>query len=175
MRIYVGLLRGINVGGRNKLPMADLRAICESAGLEKVRSYIQSGNLVFQSDKLEAVIAAKLEDEIESRFGFRPRVQILPAEDVSKAAREYPFPVNDHKLAHLLFLDAQPEEAAIARLKEVDYSPDEFEVGDRVVHLYFPNGVIGSRIDSGKIERILGVNGTARNWRTVGKLIEMTS
>lgn len=175
MSVYVGLLRGINVGGHNKLPMADLRAICESAGLEDVQTYIQSGNLVFRYPKQVSTLPKKLGDEIESHFGFRPKMIILTSEYFSEAARKYPFTVADHKLASLMFLDSQPKDAAIERLNEVDHSPDQIEVGHRVVHIYFPNGVSGSRTNLAKIERVLGVNGTARNWRTVQKLISMAS
>ncbi len=175
MHIYAALLRGINVGGHNKLPMADLREICRSNGFHDAKTYIQSGNLVFRSaDKAES-ISATLTDSIMERFGFRPDIVIRTAAELKAAAGAYPFDTSDHKKAHILFLDGKTEADSVKELMELECSPDQISVGETEIHCYFPNGVLESNIDFKKMERILGVAGTARNWRTVQKLIELVS
>ncbi|MDH3529834.1 MAG: DUF1697 domain-containing protein [Acidobacteriota bacterium] len=173
MPTFIGLLRGINVGGHNKLPMADLRSICEGIRLKDVRTYIQSGNIVFSSEKTPSRIALELTAEIDHRFGFAPKILILPADEIRKAAESYPFPTDDHRLSHIMFLDARPADDEVAKVNLLKHDPDKLTVGDKAVYFYTPNGISGSKLDLNKIERTLGVNVTTRNWRTVQKLIEM--
>ena len=175
MQTFVALLRGVNVGGHNKLPMADLRSLCESNGLKDVRTYIQSGNIVFRSKKKASTMEAEIAGGIQKRFGFAPKILVLPADEIRKAADSYPFPTDNHKFSHIMFLDAQPGDEAVRKIESMEQGPDKVTVGDRAVFMYFPNGVLGSRLELNKIERILGVHCTSRNWRTVQKLIEMSS
>ncbi|NNE65331.1 MAG: DUF1697 domain-containing protein [Pyrinomonadaceae bacterium] len=173
MQKFIGLIRGINVGGHKKLPMAELRSICEDAGLNEVRSYIQSGNLVFSSNLDKETCARLIYEGINSRMGFTADCMVVEADTFKKIADAYPYSTEDHKHAHLMFLNAEPEGRAIRELEKLDHAPDLFEVRKHVVYFYLPNGISGSRIDYNKVAKILGVSGTARNWRTVRKLFEM--
>ena len=175
MQTFIGLLRGINVGGHKKLPMADLKSICGSIGLDNTKTYIQSGNLVFGSEREPSLISKEIEDGIEDRFGFRPPVLLINSADFQKAAEGYPFSTDDHKHSHLMFLSKQPAKNVVDEIRKLEHEPDLLSVGRRVIYFHFPNGVSGTRIDLGKLERTLKVKCTMRNWRTVQQLIEMAS
>lgn len=175
MSTWIALFRGINVGGHNKLPMAALRAELESLGLKDVRTYIQSGNVAFQASgqgdgALEDEIAAR----IEATHGFRPRVLVLDAQDLRSAMDANPFPEADAepKTVHLYFLAGRPSDPNLEALEDLRSTSERFELADRVLYLHTPKGYGTSRLAS-SIERHLGVEATARNWRTVLKLREM--
>jgi uncharacterized protein (DUF1697 family) len=173
MQTFIALLRGINVGGHHKLPMADLRELCEANGLKDSKTYIQSGNVVFRSGDKKEKISENLSALISERFGFAPRIVIREVDELLAAEKAFPYDTSNHKLAHIVFLDDKPLPEAISQLLELDFSPDEISVVESDVHCYFPNGVLETNIDFKKMERILGIAGTARNWRTVQKVIEM--
>lgn len=175
MPTFIALLRGINVGGHNKVPMAELRSLLEGAGLKEVRTYIQSGNVIFRSDLKSPALESRIGDAIEKSFGFRPAILVITAAELRNAAKDYPFPIDNHKFSHFMFLAGQPGKEAIRNLKKLDPEPDRISLGRNVVYFYFPNGVFGAKIDLTKIEKLIGVNCTSRNWRTVQKLIELSS
>ena len=173
---YVALLRGINVGGRRKLPMRDLATMFEAAGCEDVRTYIQSGNVVFRaSQELADGIPARIADAIESSHGFRISIVMRAAADFDRIVRENPFIASgaDPATLHVGFLAVAPEPGQIANLDPDRSPPDAFEVRDREVYLYFPAGVARSKLDNAYFDRTLNTVCTIRNWRTVGKLHEM--
>ena len=174
---YVALLRGINVGGRHKLPMRDLATMFEAAGCEDVRTYIQSGNVVFRAppmlvDGLSAQITAAIADS----HGFQIPVVTRTVSDFDRIVRDNPFLAAgaDPAKLHVGFLAAAPEPARIARLDPDRSPPDAFEVRDREVYLHFPAGVARSKLDNAYFDRTLNTVCTIRNWRTVGKLHEMS-
>ena len=173
MTLWVMLLRGINVGGANKIKMADLKALVETLGARDVAHYIQSGNLVFSG----VIDATAFEDivarEIELRHGFRPRVLVLAAEDFRGIIAAYPYPEadDDPKTGHVWFLtgDATPDRAALDALAA---ETERFEIAPRAFYLHAPNGIGRSKLAE-KVERLLGVPATARNLNTCAKLVEM--
>lgn len=175
MHVYAALLRGVNVGGHNKLPMAELRELCGSNGLVDVKTYIQSGNVVFRSDGDAKEISDVLSNSIMDRFGFRPGVVVRTSSQLKAAAKTYPFDTSNHKKAHIVFLDDKPKTDSVKQLLELDFAPDQIKVTAGEIHCYFPNGVLETNIGFKKMERILSVSGTARNWRTVQKLIELVT
>lgn len=173
---YVALLRGINVGGRRKLLMRDLTAIFVTAGCEDVRTYIQSGNVVFEAaPALADGLSKRLAAAIAESHGFQVPVVIRTAEDLDRIVRGNPFLAAgaDPAKLHVGFLAAAPEPARIARLDPDRSPPDAFEVRDREVYLHFPAGVARSKLDNAYFDRTLNTVCTIRNWRTVGKLHEM--
>lgn len=175
MPTYLALLRGINVGGNHKLPMAGLRQLLTEAGFGDVATYIQSGNVVFKSKKAKpAALATKIEDAIEDKFGFRPRTLVLSADDFESAATANPFPEAeaDHKTLHLYFLSEKPAAPDLDKLHALKLNGDDFKLIGTVFYLLAPGGVGRSKLAE-KVERALGVAATARNWRTVTKLREM--
>lgn len=175
MTIWIALLRGINVGGNNLLPMKRLAALLELAGCADVRTYIQSGNVVFRH---KAKSAAKLEQlitgAINAEFGFAPRALVIDAAEFEAAAKANPYPQADAepKSLHLYFLELPPPAPDIAAMKKIAVAGEQFVLRDKVFYLYAPDGIGKSKLAE-RVERLLGVAATARNWRTVTTLVEM--
>ena len=171
MTQYVILLRGINVGGRNSLPMKELRDILEQHGCESVQTYIQSGNVVVSSTAPpdSAVIATA----IESRFGFAPRVLVIPGDCFAKIAEANPYKDEEveGKSVHISYLDGEAS-ADIAGLEACKSVSEEFVLTTDAFYLFAPEGIGRSRLAS-RAEKLLGVEATSRNWNTVRKLLEM--
>ena len=175
MKTWIALLRGINVGGHHLLPMKRLAAIVEALGGEGVRTYIQSGNVVF---RCKIVSSAKLEraitDAIEAEFGFAPRVMLIAADAFAAAVAGNPFPhaEADHKSLHLWFLDSPAAGADVVAMEAIKNPNERFALVERVFYLHAPDGIGKSKLAE-RVERLLGVAATARNWRTVTTLVEM--
>lgn len=169
MQTWIALLRGINVGGKNKLAMADLRRELEALGFERVRTYIQSGNVVLESTvRSISAMAKKIADRVELRWGFRPYVLVLSLEAIQQAIDANPWREGsqDPDTVYLYFL-AGPVVDAKLRALEVAKSPTEqYVLTDRVLYLYAPEGVGRSKL-AANVEKFLGVTATARNMRTV--------
>lgn len=175
--VYIALLRAINVGGTKKLLMADLRAMFEAAGCTDVRTYIQSGNVVFRSEpELAARIPALIEAEIAATKGFQVPVVTRSAAEWRAVVAGNPFLAAGVDSAHLHvgFLADAPTAARIAQLDPDRSPPDVFQVRGREVYLHFPNGTARSKLTVDYFDRTLGTTITIRNWRTVRKLREMT-
>lgn len=174
--VYIALLRAINVGGTKKLLMAELRAMFEAAGCTDVRTYIQSGNVVFRAEEaLAQRIPELIEAEIAVGKGFQVPVVTRSAAEWSDVVAGNPFLAAGADPAHLHvgFLADAPTAARIAEL-DPDRSPqDAFEVRGREVYLHFPNGTARSKLTVDYFDRTLGTTITIRNWRTVGKLLDM--
>jgi uncharacterized protein (DUF1697 family) len=175
MTTYIALFRGINVGGKNKLPMKDLVSTLENVGCQEVATYIQSGNAVFQSEKQGAsLLSETIEAAIKERHGFEPRVLVLASKEMERAMRSNPFPEaeSEPKTLHLYFLAAPPESSDLDALEEIKGARERFVLGDGVFYLHAPDGIGRSKL-AANIEKLLGVPTTARNWRTVRKVMEM--
>ena len=175
MSTWIVLLRGINVGGKNILPMNGLVRDLQSLNLENVKTYIQSGNAVFRSSrKVSATLGAKIATKIENRHGFRPRVLILSADQLEDAIESNPFPdaEAEPKTLHLFFLAWAPAAPDIESLTEAKSPSERFHLTDHVFYLHAPDGIGRSKL-AANAEKFLGVAITARNWRTVQKLWEM--
>jgi uncharacterized protein (DUF1697 family) len=141
MKIYVAFFRGINVGGNNPLPMKTLVAALDSIGARKVRTYIQSGNAVFESaEKSLARLSKQLSAEINKRCGFEPHVHILTLEALSKAIAANPFPdaVADPSSLHLGFLSSSPKSPNLAKLATLRTDRERFLLVERVLYLHAP-------------------------------------
>jgi uncharacterized protein (DUF1697 family) len=177
MPTFAALLRGINVGGKNMVPMAELKPALESLGLEDVVTYIQSGNVVFTSSKRSArAVAADVERQIGKVFGIDVAVLLRTPPQLKKIAAANPFMTKgaDRSKLHVVFLDRAPAKAKIAKLDADRSPPDEFAVDGREIYLLLPNGAGRSKLTIDWFERGLGVRATARNWKTLEKLIELT-
>jgi len=173
---YVVLLRGINVGGRAKLPMAALRDICESIGCTSVETYVQSGNAVLKSSLTAGKLPDALEAAIEKRMGFRPRVVVRRNADLVRVLKDNPYPDTEDRFLHVGFLDAKPTKQALASIDGLDLRPEGFTVAGKEIYLNYVEGA-GRSKKLGKVpfEKRLGVAMTARNLRTVAKLAEMSA
>jgi uncharacterized protein (DUF1697 family) len=176
-RVHVALLRGINMGGRKRLPMKDLAHLFADAGAREVRTYIQSGNVVFRAAPGAAgALAAAVEKGMADRFGFTAPVVLRTAEELAAVVADNPFPAAgaDPKALHVLFLAHPPDPERAAGLDPDRSPPDAFALGAREVYLYLPNGVARTRLSNDWFDRRLGTRSTGRNWRTVLTLLEMT-
>jgi uncharacterized protein (DUF1697 family) len=175
MKTWIALFRGINVGGNNKLPMKELAALLEGLGLSGVRTYIQSGNVVFRSSK---GTAAKWSEEIRravaERFGFSPWVLVMDAAALRKIATANPFPQAeaDHKTLHLFFMAGAPGSADRAGLDALKSPTEAWAIIGPVLYLHAPEGIGRSKL-AARAERLLGVETTARNWRTVREVLAL--
>ena len=175
MKTYVAFFRGINVGGKNRLPMKDLVATLENIGCRDVATYIQSGNAVFRSGEQDAsLLAETIEAEIKERHGIEPRVLVLASDEIERAMRSNPFPEaeSEPKTLHLYFLATPPERPDLDVLEGIKGDRERFVLGDGVFYLHAPAGMGRSKL-AASVERLLGVPTTARNWRTVRKVMEM--
>ena len=175
MKTYIVLLRGINVGGKNKLAMEDLVATLENAGARDVATYIQSGNAVFRSEDNDAsLLSDRVRAAIEESHGFEPQVLVLGSEELERAVRSNPFPEaeSDPKTLHLYFLGASPERPDLDGLEGIKGDRERFVLGEDVFYLHAPDGIGRSKL-AANAERLLGVPATARNWRTVRKVMDM--
>ncbi|MGD0641961.1 MAG: DUF1697 domain-containing protein [Roseiarcus sp.] len=175
-RTFVALLRGVNVGGANRLPIAALESIVASAGASHVETFIQSGNVVFEAaaDQGEA-IAAGAQREIERIFGFFAPIVVRDAERWRALAAGNPFVAAGADPAHLhaSCLSAAPSALALAQLDPKRSPPDEFVVVGSEIYLRLPNGVARSKLTNAWFDSRLGVVSTMRNWRTVMRLAAM--
>ena len=172
---YVALLRGVNVGGRNKLPMADLRRIFTDAGCASVRTYIQSGNVVFEAAQdLAERVPEIVTSAVREQFGFETAVIVRSSEELRLVADSNPFDTSgDPRFLHVAFLLDTPDAAAVAGLDPQRSPPDAFEVRGRHVYLHYPNGVAGSKLTNDYLSSQLQTVSTMRNWRTVLTLLDM--
>jgi uncharacterized protein (DUF1697 family) len=173
LNTYIALFRGINVGGHHILPMKSLVEILEGLGCRMVRTYIQSGNVVFQAEKQDRqTIARQISKKISARHGFAPKVLLLEAGKLKKAVTNNPFPTGEGKTLHLFFLEAPAETPDMERLAGLKAKSEQFRLQENIFYLHAPEGIGRSRL-AAKVEQGLGVPVTARNWNTVRKLLEM--
>ncbi len=173
MRTWILLLRGINVGGANKVKMADLRAALTDAGFDAVASYIQSGNLVAGSNLDRAAVCNKVAAVIEAEFGFRPACLALTRHELENAMARNPFAdEDDPKTVHLWFADGEPASAASNALTALAADSERWHLNAQVLYLHAPEGIARSKF-AAAAERKLGVAATARNLRTVRQLLSM--
>ena len=177
MKTWIALFRGVNVGGNNILPMAELRSDLESLNLHNVRTYIQSGNVVFDSaTKTSKSLTERIAQRIEERHGFRPHLFLLSREDLLTAIESNPFPraVSDPKTLQFYFLAEPTSNPDMEALDGVKTPTERFELVDGVFYLHAPDGIGGSKL-AASAEKHLGVVVTARNYRTVDKLLSMVA
>lgn len=174
MSRYVVLLRGINVGGHNKLPMQAFRDLLETLGCTNVTSYIQSGNAVFDFDRSANGLDEKIAESIEAGFGFRPMVLVLSGEVFRELADSNPYKDEkvDAKFLHIGFLISPASAPDHERLQSLAANKERYTLTESAFYLFAPNGIGRSKL-AASVDRCLGVETTGRNWRTVNKLLEM--
>jgi len=177
MDLHVALLRGINVGGKNRLPMKSLSALFTDAGCTDVQTYVQSGNIIFgATPSLARRIPALIEKAISVQFGLRVPVVTRTAAELHAGAKHNPFlpRESDTGTLHVAFLATRPTPAQVATLDPDRSPPDEFAVRGREIYLRLPNGVARSKLTNAYFDSRLETTSTLRSWRTVLKLVELT-
>ncbi len=168
--VHVALLRGVNVGGRNRLPMSVLSGLLADAGALDVRTYIQSGNALFTvAPSRAAAVALALSEGVERELGFRPVVVVRTADELARVAHRHPLggPKVDPRTLHVAFLSARPSRARVAALDPDRSPPDAVLVRGSEAWLRLPNGGGGTRYTNAYLDATLGTTSTVRNWRTV--------
>ena len=172
-KTWIALFRGINVGGHRKLPMKELVVELEDLGLSDVQTYIQNGNAIFRSTETKAsVLSDRIASAIQSSHGFKPQVMVLSLEAFRTAAAASPFPKTDaeSKTVHLCFLSEPAVDPDLAAMDAVKTDSEEYVLGKKVLYLRTPDGFGKSKLAE-RVERALGVQATARNWRSVTKIL----
>jgi uncharacterized protein (DUF1697 family) len=175
---YIALLRGVNVGGKHRLAMADLAALFEAAGCDEVETYIQSGNVVFraESSAIPAVVAS-VAKVLLHRLGAEIPIVVRSSKELRAACLANPFVAAgaSPESLHVAFLLDKPSAARIAALDPLRSKPDAFDVRGREIYLHLPNGVARTKLTNDWFDRSLQTKSTLRNWRTTLALLELAS
>lgn len=175
MPSYIALLRGINVSGKNKLPMAALKSLCEDLGYAQVTTYIQSGNVILQTSDNPEKIAKNLAQTIQTQFGYTVPVLVREAAFFRRIIAQNPFQDYDSKTLYVTLLDGKGQGAKLADLPSTIGGEDRFIVQHDVVYVHCPNGYGRTVLNNSFFETKAGTSATTRNWRTVCKLVELTA
>jgi len=174
MPVYIALLRGINVGGSHILPMKELETLLVKLGCGSVKTYIQSGNVVFtHTEKSTGTLQKNIADAILAHAGFKPDIMVLTRRDLEKAVEKCPFEAATGKMLHCFFLERQPKNPDGEKMNALRSVTEQFHTGEKVFYLYAPDGIGRSKL-AAQAEKCLGVAATARNWNTVQKLLDMS-
>jgi uncharacterized protein (DUF1697 family) len=179
MPVYIVLLRGINIGPHKRMKMEKLRASCEALGFAGVKTYIQSGNLIFNGPKLSpAALSKTLGECIVKDFGFSSEIIFRTRQEMKAIIDSNPFMKErgtDPSKLHVVFLSQSPSAPALKKLQDLTIAPDRVSYSEQEIYFYFPNGVSGSSIWKHPLDRVTGVAGTMRNWKTVTTLYQMAA
>ena len=179
MTKYISILRGINVGGKRKILMADLRELYESLDFVNVITYIQSGNVIFESKKKNAntTFTKKITQAIFDKYGFEVPVIIRSVEEIKSIVENHPFEKKEGAQIEnlcLTFLSEIPSDENLEKINTYDYSPDLFQIIEDNVFLFIQGKYHQSKLTNNFFEKKLKVSATTRNWKTVNKLLELS-
>jgi uncharacterized protein (DUF1697 family) len=179
MQTFISILRGINVSGQKKILMTELKALYESLKLKDVTTYIQSGNVLFKSEKnlSDLELAAKIEKAIYKKYDFEVPVIIRNKDEIKKIISVNPFLKEENseaKRLYITFLSQAPAKENIESIQGFDFSPDKFSIIGKEVYLHISNGYGETKLSNNFFEKKLKVNATTRNWNTVQKLLELS-
>lgn len=179
MQTYISLLRGINVSGQKSIKMEDLREMYESLGYERVKSYIQSGNLIFDTVRNDpAGLEKTLEQSILDSFGFEVPVFVRNLFTMERILEDNPFTGNDsidQDRLYVTFLSKKPDRKNIPELSNMDLGEEEYQIMDSHIYLHLPGGYARTKLSNNTFERKLKLQATTRNWKTVNKLYEIAA
>lgn len=177
MAKWLALLRGINVSGQKPIRMVELRSWMEHLGLASVATYIQTGNIVFNStERSDKKLAQQIQALILKRSGFEVPVIMRTEAQIRATCRNNPFQAEaelEGKSVHVAFLSAKPKAEGLEKMASIDSGDDRFESSGKEIYLHFPHGAADTKLWNSAMERKLGVAATGRNWKTVLKLKEM--
>jgi len=179
MQKYIAILRGINVGGHNKLPMQVLRVKMEEWGFKNAITYIQSGNIIFEAKRSSPRrMAEVIEKQILKHFSYTVPTIVFSSDYLRKLIDKNPF-IRDRKKdvekQHVTFLSDKPKKENSLKLLTYSFPPDEFCLGEEAIYIYCPNGYGRSKINNNFFESKLKVTATTRNWKTVNALLEIAN
>jgi uncharacterized protein (DUF1697 family) len=177
MPVYIAMLRGINVTGHNPMKMSELARACEALGCRQVKTYIQSGNVVFTGVQSSPDnLSKKMESKISAEFGFSVTVLTKTLEDLRQVIQHNPFvkePGIDLSKLHVTFLSGEPTTAGLDKMRAWQAGSDRFRAVGREIYLHCPDGYGRTKLSNNAIEKAVNLRATTRNWNTVNKLHEM--
>jgi len=177
MKTYIALLRGINVSGQKKMKMADLKIFLEDIGFKNVRTYIQSGNIIFEYIKTSQTdLANRIKNEIQKQYSFEVPTLVLTSDYIKNILDNNPWGKNKETCQmYFTLLEEQTLSKNITKIKRENYLPDEFSIDGKVIYLYIPNGYGRTRLNNNFFEKKLQVQATTRNWNTLNKILEIAN
>jgi uncharacterized protein (DUF1697 family) len=174
MTTFVSMLRGVNVAGHRRLKMSELAEIITSLGYDSVRTYVQSGNVVFSTNIADACsLAKRVEKELKGRLGLDVAVIIRTARELATIVARNPFAGKEQSRLHVTFLYTKPAHVQTEKMEAVQGEDEEFAVSSREVFLFLPNGYGRTKLSNNFFEKALNVPATTRNWKTVTTLLDM--
>lgn len=175
MNKYIVLLRGINVGGRNKLPMAELRTLLSTNGYKNVATYIQSGNIILNSTESVEKTNEHIKTLIKQQFDYEIPVVTLTTEDLKKCFTENPYLKIEYNIKnlHVTFLKDIPENDLVTDLNTNSSNNDSYTISGKSIYLHTPDGYQKTKFSNTQFEKKLNTQATTRNWRTTTKLYEL--
>jgi len=177
MTVVISMLRGVNVGGHNKIKMEALRALYESLKLRDAQTHVQSGNVIFRTDERDMLrLGKRIEDGIERKFGFRPDVILRTAAEMREVVARNPFAkrrgIEPGKLL-VSFLASDPGEEGREKVRQMKCDPEEMRIEGRELYIHFPNGMGRTKLQWAGLGKMLKTTGTGRNWNSVTKMLEI--
>jgi len=179
MNTYISILRGINVSGKNLIKMTELRQLYLNLGFINIQTYIQSGNVIFQTELADIKVMESLITEgISNNFGFQVPVIVLTNDSLKSALSNNPFlsgSTKDPAFMHFTFLSDIPQKELVDKISEKDYTPDEYRFDDKTIFLYCPTGYGNTKLTNTFFEKKLRVSATTRNLQTVTQLVSLSS
>ncbi len=176
MQTYVALLRGINVGGHKKVPMTELRELLNQCGFENVSTYIQTGNVLFQSlENNTSILEMKIHNAIKSHFGFDVSIIVITRQQLQSIFDASPFPKKIKEKSYFIILDKIPDPKLLEEAEKITYQNETFKIIKNCLYFHSAAGYGNSKFNMNLIERKLKVIGTARNYNTMLKLLSLTA
>lgn len=174
MKTYIALLRGINVSGQKKILMVDLRALLESIGFKEVRTYIQSGNVVFLAEEASG-LAAAISKAIFEKFGWEVPVLVRTVAEIASVLSNCPFSEEKKVKSYFTLFEQSPSEEKVQEFTNLDFPGEEFHMTPTCLYFFCANGYGRVKMNNNLIERKLKVRATTRNYRTLLRLTELGS
>jgi len=178
MPTSIALLRSVNVLGKNMIKMPELARAFEKAGFTKVRTYIQSGNVIFETEEESGdLLSAQIRDLVTKQFGLTIQAVVIGPQKLADIVSQNPFvkrPGIDLSRQHVTFLDREADPVKAEKLLSYNYPPDEIIIGSRVVYVHCPEGYGRTKYHNNFIEKKLSANATSRNWNTCQRLLEIS-
>jgi len=175
MKTYIAFLRGINVGGHKKILMADLRALLERSGFQNVKTYIQSGNVVLSTSEKKEVVSKIISEAILKQYGWEVPVLVKTALENKSIFANCPFLQEKKEKSYFILLDKNPSSEFVLETEKLSSSKEEFIITNPCVYIYYSLGAGKAKLGINFFERKLKVKATARNFRTMKKLLELTN
>ena len=175
MKTYIALLRGINVSGQKKILMADLRTLLEKAGLQNIKTYIQSGNVIFSSSEKKETVATIIFEAIQKKYGWEVPVLVFTSTELKSVFDNCPFSEKKKEKSYFILLKSKPTTESIIETSKLSTPEEEFVITNSCVYIYYDLGAGKAKLGTNLFERKLKVKATARNYRTMKKLLELSN